>query len=105
MTEDPHHTPTPKPPDSNRPARESAVPSAAKPAGPAGCLIGALLLTAGAGMFAFWLLFMSWSHSFSSPGFARQEAIMKTGGLLLAVAGLVVLAWWWSTKRQSEPPA
>jgi uncharacterized protein (TIGR02246 family) len=57
--------------------------------------LGCLLLLGGLALAAFWLLFMSWSHSFASPGFRRDEALVQGGAVVGVVGGVVLMVWAW----------
>ena len=54
-------------------------------------ILGLVLLLVGLALGTYWLLFMSWSHSFASPGFQSREAIVLLAAVTLAVTGLALL--------------
>ena len=58
-------------------------------------LSGFCMLLVGLALVAYWLLFMSWSHSFASPDFQRrQNLVLGCAGIAIAVGvALMVAAW------------
>lgn len=85
----------------NRPADSGGVPPERRPplTGDGGCLLGALLLLVGGGMWAFWFLFMSWSHNMNY----QKESLVQFGGAVCAIAGAIILARWWAASRPANP--
>jgi hypothetical protein len=54
--------------------------------------LGCGALVGGAGLVAFWVLFMSWSHNYGSPDFRRDELLVQglgAGGILGGIALLI----------------
>jgi hypothetical protein len=72
-------------------------------------MLGLLFLIAGLGLTAYYFLFMSWSHSFSSPAFQRKEALVQGFAALGVLGGGALIAWGVisgrrADARQSNPP-
>jgi len=49
-----------------------------------------ILILVGAGCFAYWLLFMSWSHSYAAPSFQLQQTLVLSAGGACVLAGLIL---------------
>jgi len=54
-------------------------------------LLGFCLVLVGLGLVAYWVLFMSWSHSFMSPDFQRKQSLVVWGAALAIVVGVALL--------------
>ena len=73
-------------------------------------ILGLLFLLAGLGLTAYYFLFMSWSHSFSSPAFQRKEALVQGFAALGVLGGVALIAWGLISGRranalQRNPPS
>ncbi|CAN0595193.1 unnamed protein product [Laminaria digitata] len=49
-----------------------------------------ILLLGGTGCFAYWLLFMSWSHSYAAPSFQLKQTLVLSAGAVCVLAGLTL---------------
>ena len=73
-------------------------------------VLGLFLILIGLGCAAFWVLFMSWSHSYSSPGFQRDQGIVVLSAVIGLVGGVWLIVSEWrrpeseSGRRASEEP-
>lgn len=54
----------------------------------------------GVALAAYWLLFMSWSHSFGSPTFQRRETLVLWSAALAIAAGMVLMVAAWRQRRR-----
>ncbi len=41
-------------------------------------------------LLTYWLLFMSWSHSYAAPSFPLQQTIVLSTGAICVLAGLTL---------------
>lgn len=64
--------------------------------------IGFCLVLAGLALAAYWVLFMSWSHSFLSPAFQHRQTLVLSAALAAGLAGITLVAMAWHRRRGSR---
>jgi len=64
--------------------------------------LGVCFVLVGLALVAYWVLFMSWSHSFLAPAFQRRQALLLGSAAIALVAGISLIVTAWVQRRGTE---